>query len=189
MLNTSPYILLMIDETTDLSTTKQLIVYAKYLVLPVSEDGVPLGGISVRTRYLGLTSLNHADADSVTQALLSLLEMKYNVMTPELRKTLAGFGSDGANVMIGRHAGVRAKLKESAPSLISVHCAAHKLALAASETVTQVTAVNRFKGLINGMFHYLHQSPARTSRFVEVDMAEGVGRTRDFRYDVSNVNR
>ena len=123
------------------------------------------------TRYLGLTSLNHADADSVTQALLSLLEMKYNVMTPELRKKLAGFGSDGANVMIARHAGVSAKLKESAPSLISVHCAAHKLALAASETATQVTAVNRFKGLINGMFHYLHQSPARTSRFVEVQQA------------------
>ena len=30
-LESSPYISLLIDETTDLSTTKQLIVYAKYL--------------------------------------------------------------------------------------------------------------------------------------------------------------
>ena len=33
-LESSPYISLLIDETTDLSTTKQLIVYAKYFVRP-----------------------------------------------------------------------------------------------------------------------------------------------------------
>ena len=71
-LESSPYIGLLIDETTDLSTTKQLIVYAKYLCTtsgPQSKDGTKLGRISVWTRFLGVTELSHADAESVTQIL------------------------------------------------------------------------------------------------------------------------
>ena len=59
--------------------------------------------------------------------------------------------------MVGKHAGVSTKLRNLVPSLISVHCAAHRLALAASETVSQVFTVNHLKGLINLLFHYLHQ--------------------------------
>ena len=91
------------------------------------------------TVYIGLQELSHADTDSVTKALLSLLEERYKLTEPDLKKKLAGFGSDGANVMKGKHAGVSAKLKEIVPGLVSVHCSAHKLALAASESATQVS--------------------------------------------------
>ena len=138
-LNASPYLSFMIDEITNLSTSKQLIVYACYLVRPTNEDGMPLGGVPVWTRYIGLQELSHAEADSVTKVLLSLLEERYKLMEPDLKKKLAGFSSDGANVMMGEHAGVRAKLKEIVPGLISVDCSAHKLALAAAESATQVS--------------------------------------------------
>ena len=170
-LDNSPYVGLMIDETTDLSTIKQLIVYAKCLVRPQSEDGTKLGGISVWSRFLGIVELTHADAENITQVLLTLLNTQYQIGMQELKSKLAGFGSDGANVMVGKHAGVSAKLRELVPSLISVHCAAHRLALAASETALQVSTANRFKGIINSLFHYLQQSPARSARFVEVQKA------------------
>lgn len=80
------------------------------------------------------------------------METYYDLDMHKLKKKLAGFGSDGGSV----------------PSLVSVHCIAHKVALAASGSASHVPIVNRFKGLLNGMFHYLHQSPAR---FVEVQTA------------------
>ena len=53
-LENSPFLGIMIDETTDLSTTKQLIFYVKYLVRPLLDDQTPLDGISVWTRFLGI---------------------------------------------------------------------------------------------------------------------------------------
>ena len=43
---------------------------------------------------------------------------------------LRGIGTDEAATMIGCHNGVVAHLKESTPSAIGVHCAAHRLNLA-----------------------------------------------------------
>ena len=69
------------------------------------------------------------------------------------------------------HAGVSARLRDSIPSLVSVDCIAHKLALAASGAASHLSVVNHLKILLNGMFHYLHQSPTRSSQFSEVQKA------------------
>ena len=63
-------------------------------------------------------------------------------MEGDLQQKLAGFG---ANVMTRRHTRVSTCLKQIVPGLISLHCAAHKLALAASETASEISAVNHFK--------------------------------------------
>jgi hypothetical protein len=41
-------------------------------------------------------------------------------------KKIVGLGSDGAAVMVGKKSGVAALLKENHPSIISVHCLAHR---------------------------------------------------------------
>ena len=115
-----------------------------------------------------MTEIGHADAPGIIQALLSLLDRYYGIVQGDLHEKLAGFGNDDANLMTGRHSGVSTQLKQIVPGLLTLHCAAHKLALAASETASEVPAVNRFKGLLNCMFHYLHQSPAHSSCFTEV---------------------
>ena len=138
-LENTPFLGIMIDETTDLSTTKQLIFYSKYLVRPLSEDQTPLEGVSVWTRFLGIIELSHADAESITKALLNFMETCYDLDMHKLKKKLAGFGSDGASVMTGRHSGVGVRLQDSVPSLVSVHCIAHKLALAASGAASHVS--------------------------------------------------
>ena len=43
---------------------------------------------------------------------------------------LPAFGSDGASVMTGKHTGFAARLRHMQPSLVSIHCVAHRLALA-----------------------------------------------------------
>ena len=160
-----------ISEFLSLITSKQLIVYSRYLCCQKDENNIPLSGIAVWIRYLGMAEIGHADAPGIVIALLSLLETKYGIVEGDLQQKLAGFGSNGANVMTGRHTGVSTRLKQIVPGLISLHCAAHKLALAASETASEISAANHFRSLVNGLFHYLHQSPARSSRFLEVQQA------------------
>lgn len=71
--------------------------------------------------------------------MFNFLETRYGLTSHKLKNKLAGFGSDGASVMTGRHAGVSARLRDSIPSLVSVHCVAHKLALAASGAASHVS--------------------------------------------------
>ena len=55
---------------------------------------------------------------------------------------LVGFASDGANVMTGCCIGVAARLARRQPLLISTHCVAHQLALAASHAGDDVPCVS-----------------------------------------------
>ena len=64
-IKSSPVISLMIDETTDISTSKQLIVYSCYLCCPKDENNIPLSGIAVWTRYLGMAEIGHTDAPGI----------------------------------------------------------------------------------------------------------------------------
>ena len=48
----------------------------------------------------------------------------------QLARRLIGMGSDGAAVMTGCHTGLAVRLRETAaPSLLSIHCVAHRLSL------------------------------------------------------------
>ena len=55
---------------------------------------------------------------------------------------LVGFGSDGAADMIGKKSGVSTRLKHREPILVSIHCIAHRLALAAGQGGQQVPFVS-----------------------------------------------
>ena len=52
--------------------------------------------------------------------------MKTVLEVPNFVSKLVALGSDGASVMLGKNAGVFALLKKQ-PSLIVVHCSAHRL--------------------------------------------------------------
>lgn len=66
-------------------------------------------------------------------------EVLHFLDTLQLDKSkMVAMGSDGANVMIGKKNGVVALLKKTHPTLINVHCIAHRLALAAGQASTSV---------------------------------------------------
>ena len=64
----------------------------------------------------------------------------------------------------GVHTGVSAQLKDLQPSLISVHCVAHRLALVVIQAAKTVSPVERFKNYINSLFVYFHGSAKRQGR-------------------------
>ena len=108
---------IMIDESTDISVTGHLVVFATFL-----EDGIP---VSV---FLGLLHIPNGkkDASIIYEILLTSLKQ----WDLDLEK-FVGFGSDGASVMLGSRNGVASKLKKEVnPFLLSIHCVAHRTNLA-----------------------------------------------------------
>lgn len=84
---------------------------------------------------------------------------------------VAGFASDGANTMVGRLNGVSTQLKNINPWIISVHCAAHKLALAAFHGAKTVPYLLQFQKTITSLqlyFTFFKYSPTRYKKIKEL---------------------
>ena len=111
------------------------------------------------TRFLSMKELQKADADSIVQCLLDTLT-EHGL---DLNKC-TGLGSDGASVMAGIHSGVSTQLRHLQPTLISVHCVAHRLALAVVQAAKLISPVEKIKNYINSLFVYFPGSAKRQGR-------------------------
>ena len=88
----SPAIGLMRDESTDISITKELILYARILYIKVH---------GVKAYYLKLIHISDGKVETIVKAILAYLE-KNDISF----STITGFGSDRANVMVRSTSGV-----------------------------------------------------------------------------------
>ena len=78
-------------------------------------------------------------ADTIKSALLDVCR-QCNIPT----SLIFSFGSDGAAVMTGRQAGVAARLRVHNSEMVSLHCGAHRLALASSQAAQHLTYMKTF---------------------------------------------
>ena len=102
---------LIVDETTDVSTTKQLCVLIRYYS-QVQEK--------ILTAFVYLVSLVHACADDIFNAIkecLTGIGLKL--------KDCVGYGSDGASVMVGENDLVWTRMLAVAPNCIKMTCICH----------------------------------------------------------------
>ena len=88
------------DETTDLSTSKQLIVYIK--AITYDNNAIP----STDTFFLALNELTDGSSDSIVRCLLDIVSQNGLDMSH-----CTGLGSDGAIAMTGVHNGVSAQFE------------------------------------------------------------------------------
>ena len=127
----------MTDESTEPAILKQLVLVAWCM----TEEGV-------KASFLPIQDINDRRIETIEIAILKSLE--------SLDMTqLCGFGSDGASVMTGRLNGVAARLKRHSPRMISVHCVAHRIALAAAYAADGIPYLQQFKSLLQTLFLFL----------------------------------
>ena len=150
VLSNSRFYGLMIDESTDISVLKQLVLHGRY----VSEAGQPC------STFLRIVDLVDGTAERIEEAIKAYLAEKGLPFSK-----LMGFGSDGASVMTGRVSGVATRLHKSNQYLVAVHCVAHRLALACSQAGQNVQYVQKFKKSLTTLFWFFQSKCSSNSRF------------------------
>ena len=68
-------------------------------------------------------------------------------------------GSDGASVTLGKKSGVLALLKEQQPSLIGIHCSAHRLELYYKDAMKKVPMAEKVLTLLTGLYYIYRNCP------------------------------
>ena len=80
---------------------------------------------------------------------------------------LATMGSDGASVMLGKKSGVLALLKEQQPSLIGIHCSAHRLELCYKDAMKKVPMAEKVLTFLTGLYYMYRNSPPQQNQVEE----------------------
>lgn len=143
-LSSAKFISIMADEATDVSCLEEEIVYVRFV-----SGGVP------KTCYVGLAEVESAKAPGILKAIKSVMDK----IDPEWMQKLISTGTDGASVMMGRIGGVVSLIKQDAPQVIGIHCVAHNLELAFSDTLKSNETMMNIKELLNGCWKHYKYSP------------------------------
>ena len=112
----------------------------------------------MRTAFVDIQDIIDGTANTIVEAIHSFLAKK----ALDIDK-LRGFATDGASVMVGCRNGVATQLKQCCPSLVSIHCVNHRLALAASHAADHIPYLQRFKTHLRNLFSFYQNSPVRMS--------------------------
>ena len=136
----SPAVSILIDESTDVATSENMIIYVIYLDQATGETVVC---------YLEILHAPDTTATGIVESLLAFFEMKGLSMDK-----VTCFASDGASVMAGWKAGVAAKLKVENPFMLSIHCIAHRLALACNDTASGTDYETEYEKVLNEISTY-----------------------------------
>ncbi|MCO5592298.1 hypothetical protein L7F22_046298 [Adiantum nelumboides] len=148
----SPVISIMLDESTDRGLEKHLIVYISYL----SQGGIG----ACKTEFLRLVIVSDGCAQTKYDALLCMFSsMGLNI------KRLVGIATDGDSSMLGCRDGLVAKLNRDVPCLISVHCVAHREALAVLDACKSLPCLSYIDKIANKIYSWISASSVRHLEF------------------------
>ncbi|XP_054715342.1 zinc finger protein 862-like [Uloborus diversus] len=81
---------------------------------------------------------------------------------------MVALGCDGAQVMLGKNAGLIARLKEVNPCIIAIHCTAHRLALVMQDAVKNLQSIRSYSDTVRAIFAYFNASAVRSAKLAAV---------------------
>ena len=164
------YFSIIPDETTDVSTEKQLGICVAYFNEKTME---PV------TRFFDMVSVEDSTANGLYGAIKNAFEGKAIPV-----KNIVGYSSDTTNVMFGEHHSVVALLKKDAPHVWAVKCSCHMIHLCASDACLKMSTT--LEDLCRNVYSHFNRSSLRQKdyrQFQEFVQAEphkllGVAQTR-----------
>ena len=109
---------LIIDESTDVGTEKQLAIVVRYFSNQHSK---------IITTFLGIINITSGTAEAIFQAIVDFLRSK-NIPI----ENCIGLGTDGCNTMVGQNNSVITRFREVNPNMIHIKCICHSIQLCSS---------------------------------------------------------
>jgi len=145
---------LLIDESTNISVSKMLIIYIKYR---------PAATACHKTVFAGIVKLTACDSRSIFEAIKQF----YMENNGDVQKIVM-FTSDGALVMLGKRNGVAALLHAEVPHLTEQHCVAHREDLGIDDAWKNVMLMKDIEVLLRTVDANFSRSSVKKSEFEEL---------------------
>ena len=149
-LQESKYFSAMLDETTDNTSKKQLIIFVRYC----------LNGV-VATKFLASLVLKDFTALGI-HSVVSAFFRSY-----DLYHKLVFLCTDGAPVMRSTNEGLAGQLIKDNPYLVSFHCIAHRFSLGVNACAGNSKNLSRVCSFVSDAYSFLYASPKRVIALFE----------------------
>ena len=138
----APFVAIMLDEASDAETVSQLSTVLRYV-----HEG------KIEERFVGFTDVStNRCSDGLFNHAQSVIS-KFN-----LKPKLVAQTYDGASVMSGDLHGLQAKVLETCPHALHVHCYAHILNLVLSQSLNNIPECKVFFSSLNGIATFTSHS-------------------------------
>lgn len=147
----SPVFSLIIDESTDVSTTKVLAVAAKYYSTKLQ---------SPQTKFLCMVDLTGETAQDLFNSLNNALTARNLDLA-----NLIGFAADTTNVMFGERNSVVSKIREVNPNCVFVKCICHSTNLSVSYACKKLP--RSIELFVKDVYAYFSHSSQRQREFAD----------------------
>ena len=152
-IRSSPFIGLGLDESTDRSMEKHLVLIVRY---------VGRGGACC-TAYLQCVKIADGKAVTVVDAVKEVAATyKFGM------GKVVGLGTDGASMMASNLNGVIGLLTNDNPHLVFMKCVCHRLNLAVSQACAGITDMAALQSVLAAVYSFIQLCPTRLERFKEM---------------------
>ncbi|XP_061403240.1 zinc finger MYM-type protein 1-like [Lethenteron reissneri] len=166
---TSSFLSIQADETTDIATQSQLVLVLRYI-----DDKN-----NVQERFFEFIPLQSATAESIATALKERLA---SILPKDQKSKLICQAYDGASVMRGATAGVQRKIQDVYPNAHYIRCYAHQLNLIMQQATSHISKTRIFFSNIGGFASFFSKSPKRTC-FLDKVVAHRLPRSSNIRWN------
>lgn len=137
---------ILLDETTDCSSSKSLAVIVRYF------------DRQLENKFLGLIAMPEATSKNIYDAVMNLLA-KLEVPL----ENLVGYGADNASNMMGGKSGLKALFLQANPHIFVMGCICHSLALCSSSASEKLP--DEIEQFVHDVYNHFAHSAKRKGIF------------------------
>ncbi|XP_051798030.1 uncharacterized protein LOC127531856 [Acanthochromis polyacanthus] len=143
---------LVIDESTDITSVKQLCVVIRYFSVKRNK---------IVSTFLGMINLDGETAEAIASTLTSFLQS----VGLDMKKCM-GLGTDGCSVMVGKRNSVYTHLLQKNPNLQLLKCVCHSIQLCVSKAVE--TLPRNLEYLVSHSHNWFSHSALRRREYAKI---------------------
>ena len=149
-LQCTPFFAVMVDETTDVSNTEQVVVCLRW----VNDN------FEVQEEFIGLSEVASIGAESIYATITDVL-LRLNLAVSKIRAQ----SYDGCSTMAGARSVVATRLYEVEPRAVFTHCYGHALNLACGDAIKRCKLMRDALDTTYEITKLVNKSPAREAIF------------------------
>lgn len=114
----------------------------------------------IGVQFAGVYAAERANAENIVKGLEHVVQNNIGLPWSEVSQKIVALSCDGASV----NSGVGALLRKLQPSIITLHCMAHRLELSLKDAIKKVPLYQKTVGtLLKGLFYFYHNSSLNKS--------------------------